>query len=372
VVCNQRTRVSRTGSVVIVLFMAGALAASSLRADSALPIVDLGTLGGTASFALGVSERGDVVGTARTSTGSRPQLAFVWQNGRMTNLGTLPGSTFSRAFAVNRRGVAVGEAFTAPPERSRAVTWEDGRIRDLGTLGAATGAVANDINPSGQIVGASGGRAVMWERGAIRDLGAISTVPGAISRANAINPRGQVVGSSQTEVLSPSGFPVTHAFLWERGLMTDLWSPVPDRFSAAYGISPDGRAVGEANVGTQDGADAYHAIEWHSDRMTDLHDHLPGGLAGYRHSRANDANSQGLVVGHVSGFYGFPTIDGRAVLWYQGRAYDLNDALPPDSGWLLRSAESVNEEGSIVGYGTFAGQTRAYLLRPAAVEALLR
>jgi uncharacterized membrane protein len=154
--------------------------------------------------------------------------------------------------------------------------------------------------------------------------------------------------------------------------MVDLGSPVVDRFSVAYGISPDGRVVGEANVGTATGQDAYHAIAWwHSATWDDLHHQLPGPLFGYRHSRANDANSKGLVVGHVSGFYGFATIDGRAVVWYNGLGYDLNELLPEDSGWLLRTAEGINEEGAIVGYGSVGGQTRAFLLHSTAVARLV-
>lgn len=367
----QRNPVKVAWGVLVAALVASGVGLTSVHADTDAVLVDLGTLGGNASFALEISERGEVVGTARTTTASRPQLAFSWRNGQMRNLGALPGSTFSRAFAVNPRGIAVGEAFTAAPEVSRAVVWENGRTRDLGTLGTATGAVANDVNPAGLIVGASGGRAVLWGRDGIRDLGTLSDVPTAISRATAINPRGQVVGSSQTDILSAFGSRVTHAFLWERGQMVDLGSPVIDRFSVAYGISPDGRVAGEANVGTPAGQDAYHAIAWWHGTAWDLHQQLPGPLSGYRHSRANDANSAGLVVGHVSGFYGFPTIDGRAVVWYNGLGYDLTDLLPADSGWLLRSAEGVNEEGAIVGYGTFGGQTRAFLLNAAAVARLV-
>jgi probable HAF family extracellular repeat protein len=360
-----------------VLLLAGATAAGlalaatlsmmpAVQASTEPLIVDLGTLGGNAAFALGISTRGEVAGTSRTTTATRPQVAFAWRDGVMTSLGTLPGSTFSRAFAVNPQGVAVGEAFTAPPERSRAVAWEDGVIRDLGTLGDATGAVANDINARGDIVGVSGGRAVLWQRGSIVDLGTIATVPGATSRANAINVRGQVAGSSQTDILSPAGVRVSHAFLWDRGRMVDLGSPVIDRASIAYGISADGRVVGEANVGTETGADAFHAMTWHRDAMVDLHSWLPAPLSSMRHSRANAANSRGLMVGHVSGFYGFATIDGRAVLWSNWQAWDLNDLLPEGTGWVLRSADGIDEEGTIVGYGTFQGQTRAFLLRPAA------
>lgn len=68
-------------------------------------LTDLGTLpGGTASFALGVGNDGDAVGTSHTGTGFRPQVAVRWRDGGIENLGTLPGSTFSRAFEVNSKG----------------------------------------------------------------------------------------------------------------------------------------------------------------------------------------------------------------------------------------------------------------------------
>jgi hypothetical protein len=54
------------------------------------------------------------------------------------------------------------------------------------------------------------------------------------------------------------------------------------------------------------------------------------------------------------------------VLWSNWQAWDLNDLLPEGTGWVLRSADGIDEEGTIVGYGTFQGQTRAFLLRPAA------
>ncbi len=44
---------------------------------------------------------------------------------------------------------------------------------------------------------------------------------------------------------------------------------------------------------------------------------------------------------------------------------DLNDFLPPDSGWELISARDINDWGWIVWYGTNPdGYTRAFLLAP--------
>src|SRR5689334_87283 len=58
----------------------------------------LGTLGGASSEALAVNERDDVVGWSLTATGE--QHAFLWQNGRMLDLGTL-GGTAAMAVDVN-------------------------------------------------------------------------------------------------------------------------------------------------------------------------------------------------------------------------------------------------------------------------------
>ncbi|MBA2556901.1 MAG: hypothetical protein H0V12_06085 [Chloroflexi bacterium] len=324
-------------------------------------VVDLGTLGGTSSLALGISRNGQVVGTSRTTGSTRPQFAFHWLDGEMVNLGSLPGSTFSRAFKVNEVGVAVGEAFTPSPERSRAVMWRNGSIVDLGTLPGATGAVANDINNRGQVAGASGIRAFLWEDGEMRDLGAVSEAEDARSRGNAINERGQVVGSSQTEILTSSGSRATHATLWDRGRAIDLGTlGEPTDFSVAFGLNARTEVVGESVVGRVGTTTVYHAFLWSGSRMVDLH---PTAL-GLRHSRANAINEQGEAVGHASGFFGFPTIDGKAVLWRNGVAVDLNQRISGGSGWVLRSAEGIDAAGHIVGYGSFGGQTRAFLLVP--------
>jgi probable HAF family extracellular repeat protein len=319
-------------------------------------ITDLGTLGGTASFGLGINNRGQVVGNSRTGAGSRPLLAFLWKNGAMTSLGSLPGSTFSRAFNINNQDIAVGEAFTPSPEVSRAVRWKDGIISDLGTLGSASGAVANDINARGEIAGVSGGRAVVWDnRGRIRDIGTISEQAAATSRGNAINGDGSVVGSSQTDILSEFGSRVSHAFLWTPRRMIDLGTlGDPRNFSVAFGVNERGDVVGEAHIG----GNTFHAWVWRRGAMTDIH---PAEF-GLRHSRASKINSRGQIVGHVTGFQGFATIDGRAILWQNGDAIDLNTLIPEGSGWVLRTAEGINDRGDIVGYGSFQGETRAYLL----------
>src|SRR5207244_10248449 len=125
--------------------------------------------------------------------GNSGDHAFLWQNGVMTDLGTLPGSTSSTATAINNSGQVVGNS------GNHAFFWDKGVMTDLGTLPGYTGSVvARAINDSGQVVGASGNHAFLWENGAMRDLGAFSNPPQTCDSYTAygINSPGQVVGNA--------------------------------------------------------------------------------------------------------------------------------------------------------------------------------
>ncbi len=41
---------------------------------------------------------------------------------------------------------------------------------------------------------------------------------------------------------------------------------------------------------------------------------------------------------------------------------DLNSLINPSLGWVLNSAQAINDSGQIVGYGTIGGQTHAFEL----------
>ncbi len=326
----------------------------------AFELTDLGTLDGNAAFALGINNQGDIVGTSRTTDSPRPQLAFLASDGELQNLGTLEGSTFSRAFRVNNQGEAVGEAFTSTGA-SRAVLWRDGELVELAP---GVSAVANDVNNRSQVVGTSGGSAVLWHSdGSLTRLGAISNDPAATSRGNAISENGRIVGFAQTDILSSFGSRVSHAFLWNGREILDLGALVDEtNFSQAFGVNARSEVVGESVVG----GGTYHAFRWRNGRMEDIH---PEALE-IRHSRANDINASGQIVGWVSTFYGFPTFStAAAVLWSGGVAADLNDLVVNGDGWDLRAAMGINDGGQIVGYGLLNGQTRAFLLTPTQVGA---
>ncbi len=173
---------------------------SAGHAFLALPMIDLGTLGGQTSAAVGLNDSGQVTGTSDTATGT--QEAFLWQAGTMQGLGSLNGGS-SRAVAINASGQVLGNNDLGPGGAAgpRAFLWSAGTMIDLGTLGGPS-STAVAINDAGQVIGtsvtASGDtHAFLWQAGSMTDLG---TLGGSFSRPTAINASGQVVGVSTNAI----------------------------------------------------------------------------------------------------------------------------------------------------------------------------
>ncbi|MFO0907146.1 MAG: hypothetical protein U0794_02080 [Isosphaeraceae bacterium] len=353
-------RPGMTALVAVRCLMAFALVGvATPRASAAFEytITSLGTLGGNQSFALDINNRGQATGNASRVSGSNlPLNAALWSlaaPASPTNLGRLPGadSDFSRGYAINDSGKVVGESSN---NTSRAFLWSNGVMTDLGTLGGAS-AVAHDINNLDKVVGiastGSQSHAFIWQNGVMTDLG---TLGGTLSRAWGINDAGQIVGISRI-----AGDATSHAFLSVGGAMIDLGSlGGPSRFSEALAINSLGLVVGRSTI--NDSGDQ-RATLWNGGTISEIGTLTnPSTGSAYRFSRANDINKLGLAVGTASTFEGF---SGRAFVWDSARGIrDLNDLIAPGSGWVLTSAEGVNEQGQIVGYGTFGGQTRAFVL----------
>ena len=306
-------------------------------------LINLGNLGKSGvipygTYAFGLNEFGQIVGNTATSSGSSP--AFLWQNGVMTNLGTLSGS-YSAGLAINNAGQIVGESGTSSGS-DHAFLWQGGKITDLGTLGGAN-SVAHGINNLGQIVGEANtgtgtDHAFLWQGGKITDLG---TLGGANSMAFGVNSLGQIVGTANTS----SG--TNHAFLWQNGKMADLGT-LGGTYSGADGINSLGQIVGDAD--TSSGSE--HAFLWQNGKMTDL------GTLGGTYSGATAINQGGQIVGDSSVSSG----QEHAFLWQNGTMTDLNSFLPTGSGWVLQYATGIDNSAQIVGWGTYNGALAAFEL----------
>jgi probable HAF family extracellular repeat protein len=161
--------------------------------------IDLGTLGGKNCLVTGLSASGCVIGAAHTSEGE--QHAFLWKDGTLLDLGTLPGGTQSYANAINDREEIVGSAQIETGD-FHAFCWKNGVMTDLGLLPRGSESVACALNNRGEIVGwasteARGFHAVLWQKGQVKDLNQqIPFQKGLVlDQATSINAQGQITAT---------------------------------------------------------------------------------------------------------------------------------------------------------------------------------
>src|SRR6202789_4245801 len=159
----------------------------------------------------------------------------------VTDLGTLPGNSISKASALNDAGEAVGVSDT--PTAAIATMFSGGKATSLSTLGSSV-SVANAINGSGEIAGWNSfdsgpnfdPQAFLYSNGSMKNINSPSLFPSG-TEAYGINNAGEVVG---TGYINSSTF---HAFLYSGGKMKDI-GPSGAFQASAYAINTAGQIVG--------------------------------------------------------------------------------------------------------------------------------
>jgi probable HAF family extracellular repeat protein len=228
---------------------------------------DLGTLGGPDSWAVFVNDIGQVAGTSYTSdvvdpnTGppqTPPVGVFLWENGKMKDLGNLGGdNALLRAYGIvnglNNRGQVIGLMMVAGDQHADAFLWDGEKLLDLGSLGGS-GSTAEGINDAGEVVGVAllpgdqTNDGFLWRNGVMTDLGTVGGDPCSV--ALSINSKGQVVGASESAAGGCNEW--TTALLWENGAPgVDLNSLVPSssgvHLTAGYWANDGGEIVAGGN-----------------------------------------------------------------------------------------------------------------------------
>ncbi len=334
-------------------------------------ILDLGTLGGTVSYAYGVNSTGQVVGYSYTTSDTAFHAFRTAPNGPITaasDLGFQAGGSQSFGVAVNDGGQAVGSSDVTANIYARQAfrTAANGLITassDLGSLGGLFNQ-PRGINASGQVTGTSTVQSTSGAyyhafrtaaNGLITPASDLGSLGGTISEANAINESGQVVGYSYT-----GGNTVPRAF---RTSANGPITPASDlgtlggNSSSAYGINSSGQVVGDSI--TANGLN--HAFRTEANGPITPASDL-GTLYGLPYSYAFGINSIGQTVGYCADANNAHQL--AFAVDVEGHMLDLNALIPTGSGWVLNQATGINDRGQIAGFGTSGGQIRAFLLTP--------
>jgi probable HAF family extracellular repeat protein len=216
---------------------------------------DLGTLGGNNSTAYDINNRGQVVGAAENTTTDTTcttyQFQFkpaVWEEEEheIRELPTFSGDPDGLIQVINDHGQAVGSSGKCNNIAAHALLWQDGTVTDLGSLGGTMYSVAFYINNRGQVVGTSDlpgdttHHAFLWQNEAMADLGTLDFYSAAL----AVNEEGLIVGISCDQIGS------CRALVWKNGVITDLNTLIPAgsplHLFFAGGVNSRGQIVGGA------------------------------------------------------------------------------------------------------------------------------
>jgi len=336
-------------SILVLAIVATVVSASPVSAEVLYNITDLGR-----GRAMSISDNGQIVGHCS----GRAMLFDPTGGGNNIMLDNQEG-VVSYALSINNEGQVVGNIEPAPGESS-AVIFDPTGEGNHTYLSAPTGfsSCAYSINNNGQIVGyvKSGPStppeefvyvATLFDSTSGDDITYLGPMlPRIGSAALSINDNGQIVGfcRGHATLFDPTG----------DGNNIDLGT-LENRPPVAYSINNIGQIVGTAH-GMLGGSS-----------LAILFDPTGGGnniaMGG---GAAKSINNSGQIVG--ARIYRIAPMSHHAILFDptgEGNNIDLNTLIDPNLGWELNSAESINNNGWIVGRGINPdGHAHAFLLKP--------
>jgi probable HAF family extracellular repeat protein len=368
------------------------------RAKTQYSVSNLPGLGGTSSGGNSINNQTWVAGYSRLSD-NLSRHAALWQNGVLSDLGTLGGPNSSVTWNVkNVQGVIVGISQTADPEPlgewwssfvfyggpdnigfiNLGFVWENGAMRGLPNFPGGNNGFATGANNLGQAVGWAENdvhdptcvspqvlqfRPAMWTLGPPDQIQDLPLISGDTSgAATAINDNSQIVGISGICDQAVGRHTARHAVLWENDTVIDLGNLGAPWWNTPTAINERGDIVGFAGDPAFVEGDIVHAFMWTKEDGIRHLKPLPRRTPPHVDSEAYGINEARQVVG-VSCDADF--IDCRAVVWDHGNTpTDLNE-LKGSYSARLESAKDINDNGEITGRAIDAAGVRtAYLAEP--------
>lgn len=316
---------------------------------STYTIVDLGTLGGKNCTAFALNNHSQIVGGSQIASGVTH--AFLWDKGKIQDLGVLPGDKGSVAYALNDQGQAVGLSndLNLPASLgiglannlgAHAAVWNNKAITKLPVDGGSMGfGIDNAGNTAGVITHGDVSTAFVLIGTHLTAFG------GPFSRVTAIA-GAQAAGTFYT-ARDKSGMTYSHGFVWNAGHVRDLGLIDVVGVNALNDV---GQVVGMAtfNYALPPQKQHLEAFVWQNGKTRFL-GRLPGS---HLYSSACGINSSGMIVGWSHAKEGYA----EAVLWHNGQVINLNSCARVPHGYMLDMAQAVNDKGQILCRGyTFTG-----------------
>ncbi len=341
-------------------------------------IVDLGELGGGWAEGSAINNDGWVVGHALINS---EWHAFLYKDGTMQDLGTLPGANLgtppdpnaSGAAGINNHGWVVGTSKSADGS-NHAFLYHDGKMQDLGTVGVQNYSVGAGINDSGWVTGNLRGydapfgheHAFLYRDGSMQDLGPFGSDPRKAANIGLkINAQGWILGQGT----DGNNY---HPFLYANGTMQDLGTLGGFQAGGAA-INDRGQIIGEsATAANPYGMD--HIFLYWNGRMEDLGN--LGNSTGLR-TFVSGLNNCGWIIGTAEDDPSMRESHAIAYDYNAKKIINLNDLIDASSPLFgkvtLESGDAINDRGQIVASGyyksgatpsPFSPPRRAFLLTP--------
>lgn len=279
-----------------------------------------------------INDSAQVAGTT-----SRRRAALWSQRAGLKEVHLPPGFTSSEGIALNGAGHMVGVAMDADSGNRQAFTFRGDKMMLLPGTQSKPSAIndADEIVGESAIAGTSEAGPVLWKKRRAISLGACCG-----GAAAGINGKGQVIGAMYDKQAT------YHAFLWDSSHGIQPIGPSKD-YSSALAINQAGHVI----------LQAFPYVLFYADGKTTRLDLSPR----YR-SEPRGLNDCDVIVGS----FGPHSNALRAFVWDKPHGFgDLNDRVPPNTGWKLEAATSINNRGEIVGWGDYKGvEDSGFLLLP--------